>query len=152
MKFSSTITVLAFLAASGANAQELVVELSPERQEVALGATPQFELRIRAVERVRVLDLARRGDLRDKLLRPRVSGPDTDDLPVSVSELKPTDERDYLVLEPGNSIAFSYEGQPAVLRVLAAGTYVVRVRYRPDWTSNVVQSNPVTVRVLPKPR
>lgn len=152
MKFSSPITILALLAASGADAQELVVELSPQQQEVALGATPRFELRIRAIERVRILDLVRRSDLRDKLLRPRVSGdPGGEDLPVSTSERKPTDERDYLTLEAGNSIAISYEGQPVALRALLPGTYDVRVRYRPDWSSHVVQSNTVTLRVLPKP-
>lgn len=140
---------LLMVCSAGALAQAVSITVTPEDQQVKRGAAPRFEVQVRAVERARIMDVATRTDIRERLLRPRVSGPgEIDDIPVRLSELRPSGEGDYLVLEKGNSISFSSDGAPLVLDKLAPGKYTILFRYKPDWPSTAVRSNAVTFRVV----
>jgi hypothetical protein len=139
----------ALFAAGGALAQAMSVSVAPAAQDVKRGELPRFTIEVRAAERVRIVDIASRADLRERLVRPRVAGRDTDDIPVRLSDLGPYGDGDYLVLEKGNTLTFSSDGLPLVLDRLAPGSYAVVFRYKPDWASAPVASNPVAFRVVP---
>ena len=137
------------MCSAGALAQLVGITVTPDDQQVKRGETPSFEVLIRAAERARGVVEAARIDLRDRLLRPRVSGPgEMDDIPLRLSELRPYGEGDYLVLEKGSSMSFSNDGAPLALGKLAPGKYTIVFRYKPDWSSAAVRSNAVTFRVV----
>jgi hypothetical protein len=129
-------------------ADSFSVALSPLEQSIKSGDTPHFEVVVKTAEQARVLDVVRRGDVRDKLVKPKIwGGNDLDDLPVSLLPLGPVGDGDYLDLKAGESIRFEYDGLPLVLSKLGPGSYKLVVRYRADWSSQPVQSNPVTLQV-----
>jgi hypothetical protein len=136
-------------AAGGAFAQAVTVNVTPRAQDVKRGEAPQFTVAVRALEHARIVDIASRADLRERLVRPRVAAKDADDIPVRLSELGAYGEADYRVLEKGNTLSFSSDGLPLVLGGLAPGTYTVVFRYKPDWGSAQIVSNEVAFRVLP---
>jgi hypothetical protein len=131
-------------------ADSFTVALSPPEQSIKSGDTPHFEVVVKTAEQARVLDVVRRGDLRDKLVKPKIwGGNDLDDLPVSLLPLGPVDDGDYLDLKAGEAVRFEFDGLPLVLNRLGPGSYKLLVRYRADWSSQPVQSNSVTLRVTP---
>jgi hypothetical protein len=137
------------LCSAGTLAQSIGITVTPDDQQVKRGEAPRFEVQVRAAERARIVDVAARIDLRERLLRPRVSGPgEIDDIPSRPSELRPYGDADYLVLEKGNSMSFSSDGAPLALDRLAPGKYTIVFRYKPDWPSSAVRSNAVTFRVV----
>jgi hypothetical protein len=149
------LAALAILVAGGASAQapDVSVTLSPAMQDVVQGETPRFEMSVRAAGHIRI---GHRPDLRERLVKARVSGPgDSDDIPIDLSEMPPVDDGAYVVLEAGNTMRFEYRGLPFKLGVLGPGTYTLYVRYRADFPSVIVESNRVKFRVVPavaKPR
>jgi hypothetical protein len=142
------IVAMAFLGfAMPVAADSFTVALSPPEQSIRSGDTPRFEVVVKTAEPARVLDVVRRGDLRDKLVKPMLSGGDLDDLPVSLLPLGPVGDADYLDLKSGETIRFEFDGLPLVLNKLGPGSYKLVVQYRADWGSRPVQSNPVTLQV-----
>lgn len=144
-----TLAALAILAAcaTSARGQDVRVTLSPATQDVVQGATPRFDMEVRANTHVRI---AHRPDVLERLIKPRISGPgDPDDVPVDLSEMAPLDDGTYLVLEAGNTLRFEYRGLPLKLEVLGPGTYTLHVRYRADFPSSIAESNRVEFRVVP---
>src|SRR5712664_3860480 len=86
-------------------ADGFTVALSPPEQSIKSGDTPHFEVVVKTAEQARVLDVVRRGDIRDKLVKPKIwGGNDLDDLPVSLLPLGPVDEGDYLDLKAGEAL------------------------------------------------
>jgi hypothetical protein len=136
--------------AGAAHAQPVTVTLSPAMQEVVQGELPRFEVEVRAKERARVVDFARRPDVAERLVKPRLAEKGSmDDMPFELSEMGPVGEADYVVLEPGKTMRFTSRGEPFSLGVLAPGEYTVYMRFRADFPSPIVESSRVKFRVVP---
>jgi hypothetical protein len=145
-----TFAALACAAALAAAAQQAPVEVAvtPLEQTVKQGEKPVFHVVVRALEPTRVLDIARRDDIRDKVARPRMSGAESmDDVPVDLKPLGAITDADYVDIKPGQAYAFDTHGEPLVLETLKPGTYGVTIRYRRDMGAPLVNSNRVTLNV-----
>ena len=145
--------VLAIAVVAGpvaAHAQAVTITLSPATQEVVQGEAPRFEVRVRANEPVRAVDLARRPDVAQRLAKPRLAGlGQMDDMPENYLEMAAVGEADYVALEPGATLAFTTQGEPFKLAMLEPGEYIVYLRYRADFSSPIVESSRVKFRVVP---
>lgn len=149
MRTLAAVVILAAFATS-TWAQDVSVTLSPATQDVVQGAAPRFEVEVRANERVRVADFARRIDVAERLVKPRLAGTgDMDDMPFELSEMGPVGDSDYVVLEPGATMRFTNRGEPFKLGVLAPGEYTVYLRFRTDFPSPIIESSRVKFRVVP---
>lgn len=146
------LAALACAAALPVLAEEPVeVTISPVEQTVTVGKKPVFHVMVRALAPTRVLDIGRRDDLRDKVLRPRLSSDDRsfsqDDVPVDTKTMGPIADADYVQIEPGQAYVFETEGEPLLLQTLPPGSYRMILRYRRDMSSPQVNSNRVTLNV-----
>jgi hypothetical protein len=136
---------------ASAAAQDLSIEISPDTQDVRQGAAPRFEVTVRANAPVRIVDLARRPDLRETLARPRLSGTgDAADAPIRLREggTPPPAESDYITLGKGNSLRYEFDGSPLYLPWLPPGRYFIQLRLRPDFDKAFVESNRVSFTVV----
>ncbi len=148
MKSLASIAILVSVAA-GAWAQQVEVTLAPPMQEVIRGEAPRFEVTVRALEKVRVANLAKRPDIMQHLAKPRLTGQgEMDDMPVALVPTGPVGGADYLALEPGATMVFPTRGEPFKLGVLAPGEYTVYLRYRADFPAPIVESSRVKFRVV----
>ena len=140
------------MAALGtAHGQEVSVTLSPPKQEVIQGSAPRFQVLVRANDHVRMLDFGSRLDLRDRLVKPRfVQAEDLSDVPVHLSEQRPVEDSDYVVLEKGNTMLYETNGAPLDLAWLPPGNYVLQLRLKTDWGARFVESNRANFRVVPR--
>ena len=149
---SRILAALAIAAALPAFAEEPVeVTISPVTQTVAAGKKPVFHVMVRALAPTRVADVARRDDLRNKLLRPRLFSDDRsftmDDIPLEPKTLGPIGDDDYVQVKPGEAYVFDTEGEPLRMETLPPGTYGVVLRYRREFSAPQVNSNRVTLTV-----
>ena len=141
-------TIACAVSLAAAAAEPVEVSVTPLEQTVKMGEKPLFHVVVRALAPTRVLDVARRDDLRDQLTRPRTSGPmSMDDIPVDKKPLEPVTDADYVEIKPGQAYVFDTHGEPLLLQTLEPGTYTVFIRYRRDLSARIVDSNRVTVTV-----
>lgn len=139
---------LALLFAGSVAASELTVVLAPTEQSILQGETPRFTVNVNATGPYRVLNLAKRRDLKDNLTQPIVEnalGPAS--VPRFISDTGPTNASDYINIDSRSSLTFSYEGFPFALSELPPDTYTVFIQYRSDWSTAPVVSNKVTLSV-----
>jgi hypothetical protein len=139
---------LALLVAASVAASELTVTLAPSEQTILQGETPRFTVTISATSPNRVLNLAKRGDLRDnfaQLIVENALGPAS--VPRFISDPGPTSASDYITVDSGNSLTFSHNGFPFALSELLPDSYTVSVQYRSDWSAVPIASNKVTLIV-----
>jgi hypothetical protein len=147
---SATVGVLLLACSSVlATGSGVLVALSPDQQTVKQGDLPRFVVQIQAVSRpLRVLKFAARDDLRHSYARVIVTRSGNPvEVPHLISDPGPTSDSDYLDLHPGERMSFVHDGMPLVLSKLPPGNYSVRVRVWPDWRSEPVLSNSVSLRV-----
>ena len=151
MNVSNLLAAAALLAvAAAARAEDITVALSPASQDVVQGEMPRFAVEVRANERMRAVDLAKRPDVAQRLAKARLAGlGQMDDMPENYLELGPVGDADYVALEPGATLAFTTRGEPFALGTLQPGEYTVYLRYRADFSSPIVESSRVTFRVVP---
>lgn len=136
--------------AGAAHGEPFTITLSPPMQQVFQGELPRFEVEVRAKERARIVDFARRPDLAERLVRPRLAERGAmDDMPFELSEMGPVGEADYVVLEPGATMRFTSRGEPFSLGVLAPGEYTLYLRFRADFPSPIVESSRAKFSVVP---
>lgn len=152
---SVVIALLALAAFSAASAKdepsEMVVALVPMRAEFHIGEPPTFIVAVRATtSSIQIFDFGEREDLRrhNVAITIKKDG-NTVDTPSAISDPVPSEETDLRNLEPGMKLAFEYDGYPANLRYLSAGTYLASVTVWRDPEAKPVQSNVVTFRVKP---
>jgi hypothetical protein len=149
MRYAAALVLVAFACA--AHAQSVTITLSPAMQEVVQGERPRFEVEVRSKGRARVADFARRPDMAERLVKPRLAGKgDMDDMPWEfLLELAPMTEADYVILAPGSTLRFTNRGEPFKLNVLAPGEYTVYLRLRTDFPEPIIESSRVKFRVVP---
>ncbi|HUL97110.1 MAG TPA: hypothetical protein VLT89_13930 [Usitatibacter sp.] len=144
------LAAVACAAALAGEAQQPPVEVTvtPLEQAVKQGEKPVFHVVVRALEPTRVLDVARRDDIRDKVARPRMSGAESmDDIPVDLKPLGAITDADYVDIKPGQAYVFDTHGEPLRLETLPPGTYGATIRYRRDMAAPLVNANRVTFTV-----
>jgi hypothetical protein len=140
------------IACASAHAQDISVTLSPPNQQVRKGAAPRFEVLVRAINPVRMLDFGSRLDLRERLVKPRfVQDKDLTDTPIHFHELMPVADSDYVRLERGNSLAYETDGSPLEIPWLPPGDYVLQLRVYTNWAARFVESNKVRFTVVAAP-
>src|SRR5436305_14578789 len=111
--FAALACTVALVAAA---AEPVEVSVTPLEQTVTVGQKPVFHVVVRALEPTRVLDVARRDDLRDKVTRPRLfSSLSMDDIPMDPKTMGPVGEEDYVDLKPGQAYVFDTQGEPLAL-------------------------------------
>lgn len=136
-----------FVWASG-----VLVTLSPSEQLVIHGQAPHFVVKVKALDApIRIIKFSNRGDLKDNYVEIRVTRNGKDvQVPIAISDPGPFDNTDYDRLSTGQSISFTYTGEPLSLNRLPPGKYKATIKVQPDWKDNGVKSNTVTFNVIPK--
>ncbi len=152
MLLPDIVVLLSTLVATLTYASDFEVMLAPSRQTVRQGEQPRFTITVTAVDAPqRVLRLAEREDFRANYARLAVT---RDGKAVSllqaISDPGPTSERDYIMLRPGETVAFQHNGEPFALSELPPATYSVVVKLRPDWRVEAILSNSVSFTVEPR--
>ncbi len=145
-----SLLLAGFAFAAPALAENVTITLSPPTQEIVQGSAPRLKVTVRANERLRVVNFARRPDIAERLVKARLAGiGDMDDMPFTLSDMGPVGEEDYVTLEPGKTTRFVTHGEPFKLGVLSPGEYIVYLRFRTDFPSPIVESSRVKFRVVP---
>ncbi len=95
-----------------------------------------------------VLKFGERPDLRDNYARLIVTqGGRPVEVPIAISDPGPTGDKDYIRLDPGQSLMFEHRGDPYALSELPSGSYLATVKLYADWRSEPVTSNIVSFDV-----
>jgi hypothetical protein len=129
----------------------MVVALVAMSAEVQIGESPVFVVAVRATTNpIRIFNFRDRDELRRHhvTITIRQDG-NTVDVPSAISDRGPSSEADLTTLVPGEKFAFEYNGYPANLRHLPAGTYTASVTMWRDSEAEAVRSNVVLFRVSP---